>query len=51
MLKPYNANPDDFNYEILPSPKIISEINKEEYDVETILDKKFVYHKLFYLIK
>ncbi|CAG8820424.1 24960_t:CDS:2, partial [Dentiscutata erythropus] len=51
MLKPYKENLTDFNRDLSPPPEIIPETNEEEYEVETILDKKLMHRKLFYLVK
>ncbi|CAG8779884.1 6623_t:CDS:2, partial [Dentiscutata erythropus] len=51
MLKPYKENLTDFNCNLSPLPEIIPETNKEEYEVETILDKKLMRRKPFYLVK
>ena len=51
MLKPYKENLTDFNRDIPPPPEVIPETNEEEYEVETILDKKLMRRKPFYLVK
>ncbi|CAG8794122.1 24900_t:CDS:1, partial [Dentiscutata erythropus] len=51
MLKPYKENLTDFNRDISPPPEVIPETNEEEYEVETILDKKLMRRKPFYLVK
>jgi hypothetical protein len=52
MLKPYKDDFKEFNRETSPQPEITSENQQEdEYEVESILDKKIVHRKIFYLVK
>ena len=48
LLKPYKET-DNFVRQTPPLPEIIDE--KEEYEVETILDKNIVKRKIYYLVK
>jgi hypothetical protein len=49
LLKLYKTT-DEFVWEIPLLPKITSDQEKE-FEVESILDKKFRYNKFWYLIK
>jgi hypothetical protein len=52
LLKPYNESPTDFIRTTLPPPPVmIPETNEEEYEVETILDKRLIRNKPQYLVK
>ena len=50
VLKPYQEF-EEFNYEVLLQPIIISESNEIEYEVEQILNKRLFYNKTQYLVK
>ena len=50
LLKPYQEC-EDFEREVPPPPIFIPEVQQEEYEVESILDKKIVRRRPFYLIK
>ena len=50
LLKPYKES-DDFDRDIPPPPIFIAEQQQTEYEVETILDKKTIRKKPFYLVK
>src|ERR1051325_8871525 len=51
LLKPYNTDDNEFNREIPEQPEILVEDEELEYEVENILNKKYVRNKPFYLIK
>jgi hypothetical protein len=52
LLKPYNESSDDFTRTIPPPlPVTILKTNEEEYEVETILDKRIIRNKPQYLVK
>jgi hypothetical protein len=50
LLKPYHET-SDFSRTVPPPPIFIPENQQEEYEVETILDKKIVKNKKQYLVK
>ena len=51
LLKHYQETPDNFNRPTPPPAIIIPGIEEEEYEVESILDKKLVRTKPHYLVK
>src|SRR6185369_5885441 len=50
LLKPYHET-SDFSRTVPPPPIFVPENQQEEYEVETILDKKIVKNKKQYLVK
>jgi hypothetical protein len=51
LLKPYEETPQDFERPTPQPPIFFPEINSEEYEVETILDKRIVHKRPQYLVK
>ena len=51
LLKPYKPSPEEFGQPTPPPAIIMPENNQEEYEVETILDKRMLHNKAQYLIK
>ena len=51
LLKPYHPSPSDFERITPPPAEFIPNTNQEEYEVETILDKRVLRGKTQYLIK
>ena len=51
LLKPYQASPTEFLQPIPPPAIILPNTEQEEYEVETILDKRILRMKPQYLIK
>jgi len=52
LLKPYQHSPDEFARPTPPPPVIVeSDTGREEYEVETILDKRIIRKKTQYLVK
>jgi hypothetical protein len=51
LLKPYHPSPNDFERSTPPPAIITPESNHEEYEVETILDKRILRNRPQYLIK
>jgi len=52
LLKPYQHSPDEFARPTPPPPAIVeSDTGREEYEVETILDKRIIRKKTQYLVK
>src|SRR5271155_2785851 len=51
LLKLYKESPEEFVRPTPPPAIFIPETNQEEYEVETILDKRIIHKRLQYLIK
>ena len=51
LLKPYNPSPEEFGRPTPPPAIIIPGNNQEEYEVETILDKRKLWNRIQYLVK
>jgi hypothetical protein len=51
LLKPYHLSPNDFERSTPPPAIITPESDHEEYEVETILDKRILRNRPQYLIK
>src|SRR5271170_19765 len=51
LLKPYKELPEEFTRPTSPPAIFIPETNQEEYEVETILDKRTIHKRPQYLIK
>jgi hypothetical protein len=51
LLKPYQESPRNFERPTPPPAIFIPETNTEEYEVETILDKRILRNKPQYLVK
>jgi Chromo (CHRromatin Organisation MOdifier) domain len=51
LLKPYQPSPNDFERPTPPPAIIIPETDHEEFEVETILDKRTLRNKPQYLVK
>jgi hypothetical protein len=51
LLKPYKETPDEFTRPTPPPPVIISDTEQEEFEVESVLDKRTIRKKTQYLVK
>jgi hypothetical protein len=51
LLKPYQASPNEFLHPTPPPAMVLPNTEHEEYEVETILDKRILRKKPQYLIK
>ena len=51
LLKPYHPSPSDFERPTPPPAIIIPETDHEEYEVETILEKRTLRNRPQYLVK
>ena len=51
LLKPYQVSPNEFLRPTPPPAVVLPNTEQEEYEVETILDKRILRKKLQYLIK
>jgi hypothetical protein len=51
LLKHYHETPENFIRPTPPPSKYIPETNQEEFEVETILDKRIIRRKPQYLVK
>ena len=51
LLKPYRSSPNDFERPTPPPAIIIPEADYEEFEVETILDKRILRNRPQYLVK
>src|SRR5271155_2123201 len=51
LLKPYQPSPTDFKRPTPPPAIIIPEVDHEEYEIKTILNKRILRNRLQYLVK
>jgi Chromo (CHRromatin Organisation MOdifier) domain len=51
LLKPYKASPEEFTRPTPPPAIVLPDTEQEEYEVETILDKRILRNKTQYLVK